>query len=106
MGSFASAWGVSKMTVYRYFNSKERLFAGVVRDMCDRALAPELEGTMERLPLPEALRPLGRGPGGADGAAAAGRGAAHFRAPHARDRLRARDARPPSHRRRRKPALS
>jgi len=60
MDAVAAAAGVSKMTVYRYFNSKEKLFAGVVRDMCDRAVAPELEGTMARLSLPDALRSFGR----------------------------------------------
>ena len=40
MDAVAAAARVSKMTVYRYFPSKELLFAGVVRDMCDRIVDP------------------------------------------------------------------
>jgi len=60
MDDVAAAARVSKMTVYRYFSSKEQLFAGVVRDMCDRVVDPALVGTMERLPLRAALRTFGR----------------------------------------------
>jgi TetR/AcrR family transcriptional repressor of mexJK operon len=60
MDAVAAAAGVSKMTVYRYFPSKEHLFAGVVRDMCDRIVDPELVGRMARLPLREALCTFGR----------------------------------------------
>ncbi len=52
--------GVSKMTVYRYFPSKEQLFAGVIRDLCDRIIDPALVEAMRRLPLREALRMFGR----------------------------------------------
>jgi TetR/AcrR family transcriptional repressor of mexJK operon len=60
MDAVAAAARVSKMTVYRYFRSKERLFAGVVRDMCDRIADPALLGAMARLPLRAALRTFGR----------------------------------------------
>lgn len=60
MDAVAAAARVSKMTVYRYFPSKEQLFAGVVRDMCDHILDPALVEEMRRLPLREALRQFGR----------------------------------------------
>jgi TetR/AcrR family transcriptional repressor of mexJK operon len=60
MDAVAAAARVSKMTVYRYFRSKEQLFAGVVRDMCDRIADPALINAMARLPLREALRTFGR----------------------------------------------
>ena len=60
MDAVAAAARVSKMTVYRYFPSKEQLFAGVVRDMCDRIVDPALVDAMRRLPLREALRLFGR----------------------------------------------
>jgi len=59
MDAVAAAAAVSKMTVYRYFPSKERLFAGIVRDMCDRAVDPALVDSMASLPLREALRLFG-----------------------------------------------
>ena len=59
MDAVAEAAGVSKMTVYRYFSSKEALFAGIVRDMCDRAIDPALVESMTGLPLREALRLFG-----------------------------------------------
>jgi TetR/AcrR family transcriptional repressor of mexJK operon len=60
MDAVAAAARVSKMTVYRYFPSKKQLFAGVVRDMCDRIVDPALVDSMQRLPLREALRLFGR----------------------------------------------
>jgi TetR/AcrR family transcriptional repressor of mexJK operon len=60
MDAVAAAARVSKMTVYRYFPSKEQLFAGVVRDMCDRIIDPALVDAMRRLPLRVALRLFGR----------------------------------------------
>jgi TetR/AcrR family transcriptional repressor of mexJK operon len=60
MDEVAAAAGVSKMTVYRYFSSKELLFAGVIRDLCDRIVDPALVEAMRRLPLREALRTFGR----------------------------------------------
>ena len=43
MDEIAAAAGVSKMTVYRYFRSKEQLFAGVIRDLCERIIDEDLE---------------------------------------------------------------
>jgi TetR/AcrR family transcriptional regulator, mexJK operon transcriptional repressor len=60
MDAVAAAARVSKMTVYRYFPSKEQLFAGVVRDMCDRIIDPALVEAMRRVPLRDALRMFGR----------------------------------------------
>lgn len=60
MDAVAAAARVSKMTVYRHFRSKEKLFAGVVRDMCDRIIDPALVAAMARLPLRAALRRFGR----------------------------------------------
>src|SRR5689334_2348419 len=60
MDAVAATARVSKMTVYRYFPSKEQLFAGVVRDMCDRIVDPALVESMRRLPLRDALRKFGR----------------------------------------------
>ncbi len=60
MDAVAAAAGVSKMTVYRYFPSKERLFAGVVRDMCDRIVDPALAASLETAPLRESLRIFAR----------------------------------------------
>jgi TetR/AcrR family transcriptional repressor of mexJK operon len=60
MDAVAAAARVSKMTVYRYFPSKEQLFAGVVHDLCDRILDPALVEEMGRLPLRAALRKFGR----------------------------------------------
>ncbi len=60
MDEVAAAAGVSKMTVYRYFRSKEELLAGVVGDICNRIVDDRLAETMAALPLQEALRAFGR----------------------------------------------
>jgi AcrR family transcriptional regulator len=60
MDAVAAAVGVSKMTVYRHFRSKEALFAGIVEAMCDAVADPELARTMARLPLRQALEAFGR----------------------------------------------
>ena len=59
MDEIAAAAGVSKMTVYRYFRSKEQLFAGVIRDLCERIIDEDLERMLERGPE-EALRGFAR----------------------------------------------
>ena len=59
MDEIAAAAGVSKMTVYRYFRSKEQLFAGVIRDLCERIIDEDLERMLERQPE-EALRGFAR----------------------------------------------
>ena len=60
MDAVAAAVGVSKMTLYRHFRSKEALFAGVVEEMCETIADPELARAMARLPLRGALETFGR----------------------------------------------
>lgn len=55
MDDVAARAGVSKMTVYRHFGSKEELFAGVITDLCNRIVAEELKRLFEQAPE-EALR--------------------------------------------------
>jgi len=50
MDAVAARAGVSKMTVYRHFGSKEDLFAGVITDLCDRIVAEDLERIFEQAP--------------------------------------------------------
>ena len=38
MDDVAARAGVSKMTVYRHFGSKEDLFAGVITDLCNEII--------------------------------------------------------------------
>jgi TetR/AcrR family transcriptional regulator, mexJK operon transcriptional repressor len=55
MDAVAAKAGVSKMTVYRHFNSKEALFAGVINQLCDAIVDTDLEQVFELAPQ-EALR--------------------------------------------------
>lgn len=50
MDEVADRAGVSKMTVYRHFGSKEDLFAGVITDLCNRIVAEDLERIFEQAP--------------------------------------------------------
>jgi TetR/AcrR family transcriptional repressor of mexJK operon len=59
MDEVAIAARVSKMTVYRYFRSKEDLFAGVITDLCERIIDEDLERMLRR-PPEEALRGYAR----------------------------------------------
>jgi TetR/AcrR family transcriptional repressor of mexJK operon len=51
--------GVSKMTVYRHFGSKEVLFAGVISDLCERIIDGNLQEIFDSPPR-EALRTFAR----------------------------------------------
>lgn len=59
MDQVAAAAGVSKMTVYRHFGSKEDLFAGVITELCERIVAEDLEALFAQAPR-EALRAFAR----------------------------------------------
>src|SRR4029079_4669018 len=50
MDGIAAAAGGSEVAVYRYFRSKEALFAGVIRDLCERIIDEDLERMLERAP--------------------------------------------------------
>ncbi len=55
MDEVAARAGVSKMTVYRHFGSKEELFAGIITDLCNRIVAEDFEHIFELAPE-EALK--------------------------------------------------
>jgi TetR/AcrR family transcriptional repressor of mexJK operon len=59
MDAVALRAGVSKMTVYRHFGSKEVLFAGVIADLCERIVDGDLKAIFESPPH-EALRTFAR----------------------------------------------
>ena len=50
MDEVADRAGVSKMTVYRHFGSKEDLFAGVITDLCGQIVTEDLERLFEQRP--------------------------------------------------------
>jgi TetR/AcrR family transcriptional repressor of mexJK operon len=59
MDEVAAVAGVSKMTVYRHFGSKEDLFAGVITESCQQLVSGEIEEVFS-LPLRDALRAYAR----------------------------------------------
>jgi TetR/AcrR family transcriptional repressor of mexJK operon len=59
MDDVAAQAGVSKMTVYRHFGSKEELFAGLITDLCARIVDVDLEEMLQTEPR-EALRAYAR----------------------------------------------
>lgn len=60
MDAVAAQAGVSKMTVYRHFGSKEDLFAGVVAASCEALADDGLRAKVAGQPLAEALRIFGQ----------------------------------------------
>ena len=50
MDTVAAKAGVSKMTVYRHYGSKEALFAGVIDSLCERIVDDDLAEIFERPP--------------------------------------------------------
>jgi TetR/AcrR family transcriptional repressor of mexJK operon len=60
MDAIAESAGVSKMTLYRYFDSKEALFAGVIADLCEGIVAVDPGAALENLPPEEALTRFAR----------------------------------------------
>ena len=60
MDAIAESAGVSKMTLYRYFDSKEALFAGVIADLCEGIVAVDPGAALEDLPPEEALTRFAR----------------------------------------------
>jgi TetR/AcrR family transcriptional repressor of mexJK operon len=59
MDEVAATAGVSKMTVYRHFGSKEDLFAGVITESCQQLVSSEIEEVFA-LPMRDALRAYAR----------------------------------------------
>jgi TetR/AcrR family transcriptional repressor of mexJK operon len=59
MDVIAASAGVSKMTIYRHFRSKELLFAGVIDALCRKIVDEDLE-SMLVLPPKQALERFGR----------------------------------------------
>jgi TetR/AcrR family transcriptional repressor of mexJK operon len=55
MDAVAARAGVSKMTVYRHYGSKEALFAGVITDLCEQIVTDDLDDIFKRPPR-QALR--------------------------------------------------
>jgi len=55
MDAVAATSGVSKMTVYRHFKTKESLFAGLIRALCERIVGDDLTFDMAR-PIEGVLR--------------------------------------------------
>ena len=59
MDQVAALAGVSKMTVYRHFGSKEELFAGVITELCHFIVAEDIERIFAQEPR-QALRDFAR----------------------------------------------
>lgn len=60
MDAVAATAGVSKMTVYRHFGSKEQLFSGVIRQLCDDIIDDDIAEQMDTVPVAAALRMFAR----------------------------------------------
>ncbi len=59
MDAVAARAGVSKMTVYRHFGSKEDLFAALIGDLCEHIVDDRLNDALKRPPA-QALRRYAR----------------------------------------------
>ncbi|NBP72423.1 MAG: TetR family transcriptional regulator [Alphaproteobacteria bacterium] len=59
MDAIADAASVSKMTLYRYFDSKEALFAGLIEEQCERILEQDPAAPLAGLQVREALTRFG-----------------------------------------------
>ena len=59
MDAIAEAASVSKMTLYRYFESKEALFAGLIEAQCERILEQDPAVPLAGLPVREGLTRFG-----------------------------------------------
>ncbi len=59
MDAVAARAAVSKMTVYRHFEDKEELFAGVITELCERIVEGNIEKLFEKTPE-QALRGFAR----------------------------------------------
>ena len=59
MDAIADRAGVSKMTLYRYFESKEALFAGLIEECCAKILKQDPGVPLEGLAPRDALRHFG-----------------------------------------------
>lgn len=55
MDGIAARASVSKMTVYRHFEDKEALFAGVITELCEQIVDDDLDSLFEKSPE-QALR--------------------------------------------------
>jgi TetR/AcrR family transcriptional repressor of mexJK operon len=59
MDAVAARAGVSKMTVYRHFEDKEILFAGVITELCEQFIHENIEALFD-LPPAQALKGFAR----------------------------------------------
>ena len=60
MDAIARAAGVSKVTIYSYFDNKERLFAAIIASECQACIDRMAPPDVKQLPLKEGLQRVGR----------------------------------------------
>ncbi|ESQ74003.1 TetR/AcrR family transcriptional regulator [Asticcacaulis sp. AC402] len=61
MEAVARAVGMSKLTLYKRFSSKEELFSAIVRDKCNQFIPDNLFDKLDDMPVREALFAMGGG---------------------------------------------